>query len=255
MDALAHLRPDREERIFAAHIADLSGQAARGTARYTAFLDERRQAIAAAALCQALGRAEFFGGYAGAVRKVLGIFGEHILPHDRDYPISALTILFLRQFPVSHRDILGTLMSLSIKREAVGDILVGDCLAVVFLLQGVLPIVQSELSRVGGVGVRCREGMPDVLPAVRKTQERRGIVTALRLDCVAAMLTGESRTRAAELIRSGAVAKNAQTITAPDAAVCDGDVISVRGFGKYQIGPVGSQSAKGRLHIAFWQYI
>jgi RNA-binding protein YlmH len=255
MDALAHLRPDGDERIFAARVLELAERALeRDRPCFTAFLDERRQAIAAAALRHTCCGIGWQGGHDGAVRRVLGVLAGHILPDAKDYPIAAMTILFSREHPVSHRDILGALMSLRIKREAVGDILVGDCLAAVFLLQSVAPVVQSELTRVGGAGVRCTMGLPDVLPALRQTEERRGIVSALRLDCVSAMLTGESRTRAARLILSGQVQKNAQTVCRPDAPVCDQDVISVRGYGKYQIGPVGSRTGKGRLHVIFHKY-
>lgn len=255
MDALAHLRPDGDERRFAAHVADLAERALeQELVCYTDFLDPRRMALASAALRNQSCSLTPYGGYEGAERVVLGISSADLLPRRTDYPVDALTILFAKDHPVSHRDILGSLMSLRIKREAVGDILVGDCLAVVFLLRSVAAVVQSELTKIGGAGVRCAVGQPQELPAARRTEQGSGIVSSMRLDCVVAMLTSESRTDAAKRITSGLVQKNAQVVCALDAAVCDGDVLSVRGYGKFAIGPVGSKTGKGRLHLAFQKY-
>lgn len=78
--------------------------------------------------------------------------------------IQPVTLRYRAQDKLSHRDFLGSLMGLNITRESVGDILVGEGIAVLFVLRPVLPIIQEELAKVGRVGVRCENALPSELP-------------------------------------------------------------------------------------------
>ncbi len=253
---------EESDRVLLSRLADLAVLAQRrGRPCFSAFLNEHEQALAAQYGLLSKGEVCCFfeGGFEDAQRRVFCAvekgYSDWISLDETDYPFTALTILFPKGYTVSHRDVLGSLMALRIKREAVGDILVGDCLAVVFLLRAAARLAMSELFKIGNVGVECRPGKPETLPPAFKTETCTGVVSAMRLDAVVAMLAGISRADSAHLIGQGCVQKNAQTQTSVSKEVAQGDKLSVRGFGKFAIASIGSPTKKGRLHITYLKYI
>ncbi len=253
---------EESDRILLSKLADLCDLAEkRGRPCFSAFLNEHEQVLSAqyGLLNPQKASCFFEGGFEDAQRRVFCALPSEtagrISLDETDYPFTALTILFPRGYTVSHRDVLGSLMALRIKREAVGDILVGDCLAVVFLLDAAAKLALAELCKIGNVGVECRPGKPESLPTAFKTETHDGVVSAMRLDAVVAMLTGGSRADSVQLITQGCVQKNAQPQASASKEVAEGDKLSIRGFGKFVIAAIGNPTKKGRLHITYLKYI
>jgi RNA-binding protein YlmH len=145
-------------------------------------------------------------------------------------------------------------MALGIKRETLGDILVGDGTAVIFALPTACEIIVRELTRAGNVGVSVLRERPDALPQVR-TEALEGVAASLRLDCIVAMMTKASRSDAAALIRAGKVTCSGQIVTQGTFAVTEGMRISIRGTGKFVFRSAGAQTRSGRYHIQYEKYI
>mgnify|MGYP007131691435 FL=1 len=115
-----------EERYLMRHIEDLADAAfSRGIARYSAFLSDREQDLARAALGRAGVRDgwRFDGGWPEAERRVLCLEPEYSYG---ECPVRCVQ-LQCRALPgaalPAHKDYLGSLMGLALKREALGDIL------------------------------------------------------------------------------------------------------------------------------------
>ena len=72
---------------------------------------------------------------------------------------------------------------------------------------------------------------------------------SLRLDAVTGGLFRLSRSAAAEQIRLGLVSLNYAVCERTDAAVREGDVISLRGKGKGSVVGIGGRSRKDRLFV------
>ncbi len=150
----------------------------------------------------------------------------------------------------SHRDYLGAILGLGIRRDALGDIRIIEDTAYLFCLPSVLPLLLEELDKVGRIGVTLSPvPLADVPAPVVKVKVRTFTVKSLRLDAVAGSMFGLSRTSAAELIRMGAAKLNDLPNEHIDAAVKEGDTISLRGHGKGRIKAVGARSKKDRLFI------
>ena len=60
-----------------------------------------------------------------------------------------VALFFRAQDAITHRDILGSLMGLNLKRELIGEILTGEDFAVVFCTGAAAQLILSELERVG----------------------------------------------------------------------------------------------------------
>lgn len=149
-----------------------------------------------------------------------------------------------------HRDYMGSVLGLGIKREWIGDIWVRENRAVVFCLPSVESHILLSLDKVGRCGVKSRKlALCDVPAPERKQEVTAFSVKSSRLDAVAAGMFHVSRTVAAEAIAAGAVSLNYSECLKPDAPVSGGDVISLRGKGKGQVLEIGGRSRKGRLFV------
>lgn len=84
-------------------------------------------------------------------------------------------------------------MSLGIERETVGDILVEDGRAVVFVKAELSDYVKSQISKVGRVGVKVDDADLSKLPQGRGVEEKTFIVSSLRLDNIVAAVCKLSR--------------------------------------------------------------
>ena len=93
------------------------------------------------------------------------------------------------------------------------------------------------------------------LALIQEYKDIQGSVPSLRLDAVAATAARISRSGSLALIKEGNVFLNGRMCTGSSKNICDGDIISIRGYGKYRIEVSQSVTKKGRYHITVKQYI
>ena len=248
---------NEEEKLLQRRVADLCRAAQYGqTVRLTGFLSDREQELARAALSGFEGHARFWGGFEGAERQMLAL-GADREPQEEEFGILCLRVE--PQFsdkPLTHRDYLGSLMGLGIKRESVGDIAVlPEGGALVYAKQPAARLIEEELSTVGRSAVRVTKAGPLVPPQpATPPEERTATVPSLRLDAVLAVMLHLGRSAAAQLIKSGAVSVNHIETSSAHYEVFESDVFRVRGYGKYKLCKAGAQSKKGRIIISYCQY-
>ena len=198
--------------------------------------------------------ARFYGGYDGAERTYVCFYPYWADEESLNFPITAVTFRYRECDKLSHKDFLGSLMALGIKRETVGDILIGTGRAVVFLSHDIAPYVLTQISTVGRIGVTLTEGYEGTLPGISAKTEQTYTVASLRLDCVVAALAGVSRSRAEEIIGDNRVIINSITAVKPTKAVAAGDVISIRLIGKFDIISADTKTKKGRTVLITKKY-
>jgi len=192
-----------------------------------------------------------FGGVPGCERKA-AFFLPYYMDKDAFEPDDYITaIKAVTKFALpGHRDFLGAILALGIRREFLGDIFVSGDTAYFFCLPTVAKHILLSLDRIGKYGVSVQEVPLSAVPApVRETQDVSFTVKSMRLDAVAAGMFGQSRTAMADSIEQGAVTLNYRECLKTDTGVNEGDTISVRGRGKGQIKNCGGVSRKGRLFV------
>lgn len=86
-------------------------------------------------------------------------------------------------------------------------------------------------------------------------REIRGSVASLRLDAVASLGFGISRTKAVDSIKAGRVELNGRLILSPGRAVKAGDIILWRGKGRISIETVLGETKRGRVNLLVRRYI
>lgn len=149
-----------------------------------------------------------------------------------------------------HRDYMGALLGLGIKREWLGDIWVKGDTATVFCLPTVKRHLLDSLDKVGRWGVKTAElALNEIEAPERKIKRVNFSVKSPRFDAVVAGMFNLSRSAAAERINAGDASLNYSQCLKVDAPVKEGDIISLRGYGKGVLGAEGGQSKKGRTFL------
>ncbi|MCR5089966.1 MAG: hypothetical protein K6C08_10695 [Oscillospiraceae bacterium] len=190
----------------------------------------------------------FFGGHDDAERRVLFFLPDGVEQSEIRTALCAVHYQAWFGEP-GHRDYLGSLLASGISRDRLGDILISGTEAWVFCLPGVLGHLLS-IDRIGRISVKAEEADFSLLPP--PAQEMKTVsftVQSMRLDAVAAGMFRLSRSACAERIREGMLSLNYQVCLKIDAPVKEGDVISLRGYGKGSIAGLGGSSRKGRQFV------
>ena len=149
-----------------------------------------------------------------------------------------------------HRDYLGAILGLGVRRDCLGDIRISDNVAHLFCLSTIADYLLANLEQVGRCGVKAAAiPLSEVPPLERQYRSVTFTAQSLRLDTVCGGMFRISRTQAAEQIAQGNVNVNYIVCLKPDRAVAPGDVITLRGRGKGTLDAVGGTSRKGRQFI------
>ena len=114
------------------------------TARFSKFLDCREQEI----LKNSKIEGNLFGGYDGAERKMLGVFPDWEEPQYSEYPIDLIKFIQKGDGNLTHRQYLGTILSLGVERDKIGDILAEQKYAYVFLCSDISEFVAENVKKV-----------------------------------------------------------------------------------------------------------
>ncbi len=224
-----------------------------GKAFYTKFLSPLEARIITQRFPKSDVDMELFGGYDGSERCVCAFY---TYPEDLSFPISALKVKSKsKNSTLSHRDYLGSVLSLGIKRELIGDIIVRDGDAIIFCLEEIAHYIADSLTKIAntGVSIKIEENIGD-LGIKRDYDIISSTVSSLRCDSIVASALNLSRAKAAELIERGYVNLNYEQARSVSQGIKNEDVLSVRGYGKFSVQTDGKLTKKGRIHINILKY-
>lgn len=238
------------DKMLTAHVQDMVKRGAfRG---YTAFLDMRQYTMLSEHL--RAGTYRFFGGYPEAERGILCIHPQECPPEDTEYPIVCLTVTFREADTLTHRDVLGSFMAQQIQRDTIGDILVKPGMIQCFVSPAAASVFM-QLKKIGRVGVQITDALPFSGGFTQETKCISGTVETPRLDAVLRTALNQSRGTCADMIRGGLVTLNYRQILDVSCLCKEGDVFSVRGFGKFRIRAFDGVTRKGRQHIEIEKFL
>lgn len=219
------------------------------------FLDESEQALAENILKKTKREFRFDGGYEDALRKVLIIAPEDIPIEQIEVPISG--IVFKKPpTELSHRNVLGSIMSLGISRDTVGDIAIWDDLIQVVVIDRLKEYLFNNFRFVNNNTIEPEIlDYPSILPFKAKYSIETGTAASSRLDAVCAAVFKTSRKKVTEYIKKGQILLNHLPETKITTLVKDGDTISMRGEGKVKINEFSGLTKKKRLRFSYFKYI
>ncbi len=198
----------------------------------------------------------FFGGYDEAERTLFAALPDYMEKGDAEELVSVVEICGRDIGSLRHPDFLGSLLGLGIKREKIGDILVLEDRCLVFVIPNIADYITENLDKVGRKGVTVRRVEPKFLEIPKRKVEKFHVtVSALRLDSVVAAAIRTSRSGANTVLAEGRVFVNWSQEESPSLNVKPGDVLSVRGIGRFRIGEEVSKTKKDRLSIYIEKFV
>lgn len=198
-----------------------------------------------------------WGGWENAERAVACFGDREYFTDNSDYPIKCILIEPINQRfsdDLTHRDFLGSLMGLGIRREVLGDIIINENSGYLFCLDTISDYICENLTKVRHTTVKCRECDSVPTSAVPEPEDAELIVSSLRLDVIVSAVFNLSRSKSQELFLKERVFVNG-SIKGASFAVRENDVISVRGFGRFIFGGELRRTKKDRLVINVKVYV
>ena len=211
------------------------------------FVTGEERAAAVHAAREARVAASFDGGWEGAER-------EQVCFHpgwaEAEFTAVWVEIRWAAKFAhVEHRDLLGSLLGLGMDRSFFGDLIALEDRAYLLALPEVASRLPMEWDKAGNTPIKVQllEEAPEFEPPTGDML--RDTVASMRLDCILAAGMKPSRSRAAEIIRTGAVSVDHMPEERTDRVLEAGALLSIRGFGRIRVREVGSPTRKDRLPV------
>lgn len=198
------------------------------------------------------------GGYEMSERQMIAFLPD-ALSYSWDFPIRCLhiqpkSLKFSEK--LTHRDYLGALLNLGVLRAKIGDIVVmEDSSAYVFCQDKIADFFMKEVCRIRHTNVVLKEVYDVENLITHKEQEINGTVASARLDSVIALAFQSSRSSMLSFIESGKVFVNGKMIVSNGYALKDGDIVSVRGKGKFRFGGITKKTKKDRYGVILYRYV
>ncbi len=261
------------QRLLASRAEDYLALSERGLLAASPFLTpaEAAYTLGVMRVLRAADRTFLFGGYGDAERKRLFVLPSYLADFDgdaesrgREYcceeladAVRAIRIEGSGYRQLSHRDFLGSLLALGIERDTLGDLVVEEGrIATVFCTGKIFPFLLQGIERVGADKVTVKEFTPDESFAVKRDfLPITDTVASNRLDCVVGALTNLSREKAQTAVRSGLCEVDYRLEQRVDFELKTPSVITIRGFGKYELLSFDGETKRGRLRLSARKYV
>ena len=243
-----------EERMLITRLCELTRRACdRGTPQFLDFLSPAERSVCErVSETTPLADISFVGGYPDAER-TLAMISPRGCAYEIKPPITVLALEY-KGTHLSHRDILGSIMGLGIKREKIGDILPENDPPVLFCDSVIAEYIINHLERAGKNRVTAKKTKIGVIAEQSKTQ-KSFTVKSLRLDSIMAEGFAVARSRAVEIIKQGSVYLNWIECSSPSKEVSQGDTITCRGLGRIVVSEIGGKSKKDRTYVTIDRYM
>lgn len=256
-----------EDRLLVSKLFDkIEFTTKRNSVEHTDFLDMRQRQM----LEKIMKEIKFtnyiaYGGYKTAERTILVIYPSKLEEVFKEEQFDFNTILGVIRIILpnelkkvySHRDYLGGVIKIGMKREKVGDIITNDDGADLIVVKEVEKYIINGLSELTRFSKSEFESIKieEMKIEEPKTQILNIIIPSMRLDSIISEIIRTSRTKATEIIKEERVCINHELIIKGSKEVKTNDIITVRGKGRFRIGKILNNTKKGNLVLEVEKYI
>ncbi len=221
----------------------------------TPFLDPHEQMIVERLIGKNQGvKVSFDGGFENAEMKRAVIYPDIFEIENEDYEIAVLSVRYPGKFvKVSHRDVLGALMNLGLKRELYGDIIVKEDYAYFACDKKMADYLMQNLTMVGRGSVK----VDLVKERLTRTQDYKKVqisIASFRLDLILAEAYHLSRSEVSKYIQGNFVKVNYKEVVQTNYLCHNMDIISLRRHGRLKLVDLNKMNRKGKHVVEVWFY-
>lgn len=255
----------QEDKICLSQVLDkIEFSKTREKIEYTDFLDMYQVSLVENFLRKInIKTYQLYGGYEDAERKVLFVYPEKYdekmleKNYDKILKIVRVTLPEEEKGQYSHRNYLGGIVKLGLKREKVGDIIVQEQGADIITLEEFSGILKQELpslTRFENSKINVEE-IQNLQKREVKVEQVKIIVPSLRLDNFVSDLARTSRSKAVQIMEQERVFVNGQNEKKASKQVKLGDIITIRGKGRFVIKEFDGTTRSGRTVVVVQKYV
>lgn len=205
---------------------------------------------------------KLYGGCEDAERKIAIIFpnkyDENTLEteYSKIFKVIRIELQQSEQGKYTHRNYLGGIIKLGLNREKVGDIIVEDKGADIITIESFADILKKELP-----SLTRFENSKIVIKNITELKEKKVaienikiIIPSLRLDNIVSDLSRTSRSKAVQIMAQERVFVNGKNETKPSKQVKVGDIITIRGKGRFTIKEIAGNTRSGRIILVIEKF-
>lgn len=250
----------KEEELLKKRLLELAQKSySQNVYTHTHFLNEYEQSIYQDMKKELdYAHPQLVGGHEHFTRAVVLFGSKELFGYEGEIPLACARISpVFDKFAetLSHRDYLGAVMNLGIERYLIGDILVDEKCAYIFCMSHIMDLLKEQLGQVRHTRVAVEEVVWEETGYIQKYKRKEGFVASMRLDVLVSQAYGLSRTSSEKLLKAQKVFHNGRLCISSGQKIRQGDIISVRGYGKFLVEDLGKTSKKGRqfLTLAIFQ--
>ena len=227
--------------------------------KYTDFLDPYLASICNEILNTKFGYVNFniTGGYEGAERKIIILYPDYYYEADAYSPLKVIKIdNFPKGKEFNHREVLGSILGLGLKREKIGDIIINDNNIQIIVLEEIASFAQVNMEQIGRYKVNaCIDEIHNIIPKENSFMTITDTVKSLRLDSVSSAGFKVARSKTITDIKKEKLKVNFSPVFSPSYNVKEGDLISYRGKGRIILDKVLGKTKKDRYKISIKKFI
>lgn len=205
------------------------------------------------------------GFFEDSDRRQIAFVPENFMPKDNkdfenffDFPHKLIKISISSKFgKYGHKDFLGSLMGLNIKRELMGDLIFENNAGYIPVSSKIVDVILSELVKIGKTPCKVEIVNLEKMKNLPKYNYDNKLITvsSKRLDSIVSSITNLSRNKVVEPIEKGKVLVDYAKMTDKSKIIDIGSLITIKGFGKYKLFSEKGETKKGRERLLVKKYI
>ena len=178
--------------------------------------------------------------------------------YNKNFPCKLLKISVNSKFKeYGHKDFLGSLMGLNIKRELMGDLIQDKENAYIPVSDKISDYILTELKQIGRASCTVKEidiKNGEIVPEY-KYDDKFITIPSKRLDSIVSAITNLSRNKVIEPIEKGKVLIDYYEEKDKSKIVEIGSLITIRGYGKYKLFSEHGETKKGKERLLIKKYV
>ncbi len=172
-----------------------------------------------------------------------------------NYPNKLLRIEVNKRFNnYEHKDFLGSLMGLSLKRELFGDLILIENVAYIPVSDKIVEYVLLNLNKIGKSTCTIKIMENDESIPQYRFDDKVIVISSKRLDSIVSGITNLSRMKVIEPIENGKVLIDYVEEKDKSKKIEIGSTITIKGFGKFKLFAENGETKKGKEKILVKKY-
>ena len=180
---------------------------------------------------------------------------EKVILYTKDLP--KVSLFKIKSYnKLRHQDIMGSILSLNISRNYLGDIIIDDDSYYFYIISDLKDFIKNNLNMISNNKVILEEIDINYLSNYeRKYEEYEIIVSSLRIDTVISRIIKTNRDNVINIIKNKEVILNYEILNKNSYLLKENDVFSIRKYGKYKYIGIINNTKKDNLVIKYLKYI